>query len=94
MEKVAEGQKTRWKEVEETVNKVDFITLMESQTTEFRNHVERVKIQYHEMRKLRENLQENEIVLWMDFVENCICTSVRQCSHLTGTKLLLVFTLW
>lgn len=74
--KVAEGQKTRWKEVEETVSKVDFITLMESQTTEFRNHVERVKIQYHEMRKLRENLPENEIVLWMDFAENFICTSV------------------
>lgn len=28
------------------------------------------------MRKLRENLPENEIVLWMDFAENFLCTSV------------------
>jgi hypothetical protein len=39
------------------------------QTTDFRDHVDRVQNQYSEMRKLRENLPENEIVLWMDFAE-------------------------
>jgi hypothetical protein len=38
-------------------------------TTDFRDHVDRVQNHYSEMRKLRENLPENEIVLWMDFAE-------------------------
>jgi hypothetical protein len=50
--------------------------MIDNQTTDFRDHVDRVQNQYSEMRKLRENLPENEIVLWMDFAENFLCTSV------------------
>ncbi|CAC5387896.1 unnamed protein product [Mytilus coruscus] len=74
--KVLDGNKQRWKVLEETVKKDEFMTIIENQTTDFRSHVERVKTQYSEMRKLRENLPENEIVLWMDFAENFVCTSV------------------
>ncbi|KAL3859869.1 hypothetical protein ACJMK2_010058 [Sinanodonta woodiana] len=49
---------------------------MDSQTSEFRNHVKRVQVQYQEMRNLQENLPENEVMLWMDFAENFVCTSV------------------
>ncbi|KAL3862241.1 hypothetical protein ACJMK2_008225, partial [Sinanodonta woodiana] len=71
-ETVVEGQKSRWKEVDEAVAKTDCIHLMDSQTSEFRNHVKRVKVQYQEMRNLRENLPENEVMLWMDFAENIV----------------------
>ncbi|KAL3842294.1 hypothetical protein ACJMK2_020324 [Sinanodonta woodiana] len=58
--KVVEGQKSRWY----------------NQTSEFRNHVKRVQVHYQEMRNLQENLPENEVMLWMDFAENFVCTSV------------------
>ncbi|KAL3871136.1 hypothetical protein ACJMK2_039153 [Sinanodonta woodiana] len=50
--KVVEGQKSRWKEVDEAVAKTNFIHLMDSQTSEFRNNVTMVKVQYQEMRNL------------------------------------------
>jgi hypothetical protein len=46
-----------------------FLEIIDNQTTDFRDHVDRVQNQYSEMRKLRENLPENEIVLWMDFAD-------------------------
>ncbi|KAK3601948.1 hypothetical protein CHS0354_022506 [Potamilus streckersoni] len=73
---VVEGQNSRWKEVDEAVAKTDFVHLMDSETSEFRNRVRRVKVQYQEMRNLRENLPENEVMLWMYFAENFLCTSV------------------
>ena len=74
--KITEGTKQRWKEVEENVNKDKFIDLMKEQITDFRKHIERVRNQYAEMRNLRENLPKGEVVLWMDFAENFVCTSV------------------
>ncbi|KAL3885488.1 hypothetical protein ACJMK2_025541 [Sinanodonta woodiana] len=67
--KVVERKKSRCKEVDESVAKTNFIHLMDSQTSEFRK---RVKVQYQEMR----NLRDNEVMLWMDFAENFVCTSV------------------
>ncbi|KAL3862597.1 hypothetical protein ACJMK2_008554 [Sinanodonta woodiana] len=63
-------------EVDEAVAKTDFIHLIDNQTSEFRNHVKRVKVQYQELRNLQENLPDNEVMLWMDFAENFVCTSV------------------
>ncbi|KAK3602406.1 hypothetical protein CHS0354_027182 [Potamilus streckersoni] len=40
-----------------------YIHLMDSQRSEFRNHVKRVKVHYQEMRNLRENVPENEVIL-------------------------------
>jgi DNA-binding transcriptional regulator GbsR (MarR family) len=74
--KVVENNKNRWKEVEDIVPRNKFLEIIDNQTTDFRDHVDRVQNQYSEMRKLRENLPENEIVLWMDFAENFLCTSV------------------
>ena len=68
--------KKRWKEVEEKVSKDDFKEIMTNEMTEFRQHVERVKNQYTQMRILRENLPEKEVVFWMDFAENFVCSSV------------------
>ncbi|KAL3868111.1 hypothetical protein ACJMK2_040947 [Sinanodonta woodiana] len=84
--KVVEGQKSRWKEVDDAVAKTNFIHLMDSQTSEFRNHVKKVKVQYQEMRNLRENLPENEVMLWMDFAENFVCTSVEAVQFSYGNQ--------
>jgi len=72
----SEVQKYRWKEVEETVTKADFISIVMEELAKFRKHVERVQNQYKELRRLREDLPQNEILLWMDFAENYNCSSV------------------
>lgn len=44
----------------------------------FRQHVCLVKNQYGEIKKLRENLSENEMVVQMDFSENYTCSNVSE----------------
>ena len=56
--------------------KAEFINDFLKEHNEFKKHVERVRNQYCEMRKLRENLAEGHIVVWMDFAENYICSSM------------------
>lgn len=69
------GDKLRWKEIEEAVNKGTFITTVLDELKLFRQHVERIRNQYTEMRRLRENLPPDEIMVWMDFAENFTCSS-------------------
>lgn len=76
--RVQDGNKFRHKEVEEQLPKDDFIALFDKDLTEFREHVARVQHQYKELRKLRENLPANELVVWMDFAENFQCVSVEE----------------
>ena len=76
--KVQDVDKYRWKELEECVPKQQFIECVLVELAAFRSHVLRVQNQYREMRKLRENLPENEILLWMDFAENYSCSSVEE----------------
>lgn len=45
---------------------------------EFREHVKRVNNQYAEIRNLRDNLKDGEVLVWMDFAENFNCSSVEE----------------
>ena len=54
--KVQDGEKYQHKEVQEVREKAVFLTEFESELDQFEEHVGRVKHQYEELRKLRENL--------------------------------------
>jgi hypothetical protein len=76
--KVADGEKLRWKEVEDEVTKERFVEIVVQDYENFSNHVLRVKNQYSELRKLRQNLPKKEVLVWMDFAENYSCSSVEE----------------
>ena len=76
--KVQEGDKYRHREVEEVKEKLLFLNEFENQLDDFEEHVKRVKHQYEELRKLRENLAPGNVVVWMDFAENYICSSFEE----------------
>lgn len=76
--RVPDGTKMRFKEIEETVTKADFCVKFDKDLTEFRDHVDRVHTQYSQLKTLRENLPENEVLIWMDFAENFGCVSVEE----------------
>lgn len=76
--RVDDGQKMQYKKEEEHLSKAEFVKHIDSEVEEFREHVNRIHVQYQEMRKLRETLSGEEIVIWMDFAENYGCTSVEK----------------
>lgn len=76
--KVNDGDKYRWKEVEERMPKHTFVEQLLKDLQLFRCHVQRVQSQYREIRRLRENLPVGEILLWMDFAENYTCASMEE----------------
>ena len=49
---------------------------MKMQTKAFTEHVDRVGEQYSQIKKLKENIQENEVIVQMDFAENFSCRSL------------------
>ena len=64
------------KVIEESLPKAEFVTVFKKEVQEFCDHVERVRTQYKELRQLKENLPEHEIILQMDFAENFSCRSL------------------
>lgn len=74
--KVQDNGKFRCRQVQTVVTMEIFKDIFQKEIAEFRSHVERVKNQYSEMKHLRENLAEGQILVWMDFAENFSCTSV------------------
>jgi cell division septum initiation protein DivIVA len=48
----------------------EFIDLIKTEYDEFLNHVHRVKAQYSALRKLKENLQKQHLILQMNFAEH------------------------
>ena len=66
----------RWKVVQNRESPEAFQEMHKSERKEFREHVKRVQNQYSQMKKLRENLQNGEIVMWMDFWENYVCSQL------------------
>ena len=76
--KVLDGDKYRWKEREESIPKKNFIELVLTELADFRQHVRRVQNQYREIRRLRENLPQKEVLIWMDFAENYVCSTVEE----------------
>lgn len=61
--------------VETEFDQDSFIGLFSKQAEEFRAHVYRVGRQYQEIKRLTENLPENQFILQMDFAENYCCKS-------------------
>ena len=54
----------------------DFIDHLEKQTKDFEEHVDRMKTQYEQIRYLKQNLPNHELIIHMDFAENYSCKSV------------------
>lgn len=62
--------------VEETKDKEAFSLMFQAEMADFSEHVERVKQQFFELRRLKESLPEHEFILQMDFAENFSCRSL------------------
>ena len=76
--KVRYNEKNRCKQVQSTMPK-EKVEAFSKQAQEFDAHVQRVKKnQYAEMRGLRENLKDGEVMIWMDFAENFTCSTVKE----------------
>jgi hypothetical protein len=66
------------KQINQIVDKPEFIELMKIELNQFSGYVDRVRTQYREIKILKENLPENEIIVQMDFVENYTCKSLAE----------------
>ena len=76
VERVEIENKGKRKYVMKIVPKDEFINKPETQTNEFKEHVERVKRQYDASRNLKANLNNSSAILQMDFAENYQCKSM------------------
>ena len=61
--KVQDNGKNRCKQVQATMPKEKFVEAFSKQAQEFDPHVQRVNNQYAEMRRLRENLKDGEVMI-------------------------------
>ena len=50
----------------------------------FRGNARRVRVQYEQLKSLKENLAVNEVIVRMDFTVNYTCQSVDEYSLHTG----------
>jgi hypothetical protein len=76
--KVEDKGKQRWKQIQTQVKKDAFICEFMKNANDFYYHVQRVKTQYAEMRKLRNSLPEGHVLAWMDFAENFTCSALEE----------------
>ena len=53
-----------------TATEIEFASILEEETEEFKQHVERVKIQYDQLKALKDRLPQNHAIVQMDFAEN------------------------
>ena len=70
--------KTKMKLVIEEQAKEDFKANLISQIQEFRSHVDRSSTQYKQMKLLKDGLEDNELIVQMDFAENYSCQSLNE----------------
>jgi hypothetical protein len=70
--------KMKMKVVEETKPLSVFTTEMQKQVNDFAQHVSRVREQYQQVRLLKDNLKQNEMIVQMDFTENFSCRSLEE----------------
>ena len=68
--------KLRWKQVQTVVTIENFTKMFMQDVMDFREHVNRVKNQYSQMRRLRENSNDGHVLVWMDFAENFTCAAL------------------
>lgn len=71
-------KKLRMKVISSSMTKDKFLNYMEQQINEFIGHVDRVKRQYGEAQKIKQNLAADEVIVNMDFSENYACKSVNE----------------
>ena len=60
------------------MTKTEFLKHMEAQIGEFKAHVNRVRRQYQESIRLKQELPKGEVIVNMDFAENYGCKSVEE----------------
>ena len=58
--------------------KEEFVTHVTTQVEEFSEHVSRIRIEYQEMKCLKDSLPPNHCIVHMDFSENYSCKSVEE----------------
>lgn len=92
IEKEKKKYVTRIVEIEK--DRQDFIDFLADQTAEFKGHVNRVYKQYEEIKRLKDNLPTNHLLVQMDFTEIYSCKSVDEIQtaywNQTGVTLHLV----
>ena len=64
--------------VESLMQSDKFISHVENQMFEFDAHVNRVRIQYEQIRTLKEKLPKHEMIIQLDFAENYSCKSLEE----------------
>ena len=68
---IKKGKKKNVMRIVELENeKMQFINTLKDMTGEFQGHVNRIKIQFSELKALKEKLKHEEVILLMDFAEN------------------------
>ena len=67
------------------MEKTQFGQLFRKEVKQFRGHARRVKIQYEQLKLLKENLPEDQAIVQMDFAENYTASPWKKCSLPTGT---------
>jgi len=55
-----------------------FRETLKKEVEQFRGHARRVRVQYEQLKSLKENLAVNEVIMQMDFAENYTCQSVEE----------------
>ena len=60
------------------MEKTQFGQLFRKEVKQFRGHARRVKIQYEQLKLLKENLPEDQAIVQMDFAENYTCQSLEE----------------
>ena len=78
--------KLRWKQVQTVVTVENFTKMFMQDVTDFREHVNRVKNQYSQVRRLRENLNDGQVLVWMDFAENFTCAALDEVQSANWTS--------
>ena len=64
--------------VDTELEKSDFLIHLEKEIVEFCLHVARIKRQYAEIQTLKANLNNNEVIIHMDFNENYVCKTMEE----------------
>lgn len=57
----------------------------------FRGYVKRVQIQYEQLKMLKENFVDDEVIVQMDFVENYICQFLEEVQFVYWNVLMVIF---
>jgi len=76
--KVQEENKYRYKLIQKEEKVQVFEKMFLETFHDFSAHVKRVQHQFKEMKSLRSELPDGQVLVWMDFAENFVCTSVEQ----------------